>query len=124
MTVEIIIDPNVRTTGNRTYAGFEDVRGGFVDDLSPGDAVTVVEEESDVVGEAIIDQVNHHNHLIYLQVEWSSLRPRPQVRPFSLRAMSPLVRSSITGSYAQALDRVTGFTSSSVAVDSSLATAG
>lgn len=76
MTVEIIIDPNVRIEGKRTYAGFEDVIGGFVNDLHPGDAVTVVEDESDYVGAAIIYGIDAAKELIFLTVDWSSLQPR------------------------------------------------
>lgn len=90
MSIEIIIDPNVRTEGNRTYGGFEDVRGGFVDDLSPGDQVTVVEEESDVIGEATVYQINPERRLVYLVVNWSSLRPRPRV---VIDVSVPLVRA-------------------------------
>jgi hypothetical protein len=111
MSTEIIIDPNVRTAGNRTYAGFEDVRGGFVDDLSPGDAVTAVEEESDVIGEAVVCEVNHEKHLIYLDVDWSTLRPRPQVEAVALSNGWTLLRATLTTSL-EAANLGAGVTSS------------
>jgi hypothetical protein len=123
MSIEIVIDPNVRTSRNRTYAGFEDVRGGFIDDLLNGDAVTVVEEESDVIGEAFVDEINEQKQLIYLNVQWSTLRPRPQVQA----AVPPtgvwaLVRATLTSS-PQSLGLGAGVTSS-VGVDSLLSRAG
>jgi hypothetical protein len=123
MSIEIVIDPNVRTAGNRTYAGFEDVRGGFVDDLSPGDTVTVVEEESDVIGEAVVGEINEQNHLIYLDVGWSTLRPRPQTQAFALGGALALVRATVTPSY-EALTLGAGVTSSMGLVDSLLSRAG
>jgi hypothetical protein len=77
MSVEIVIDLNVRVEGDRTFAGFEDVLGGFVDDLLPGVPVMVVEEESDLVGIATVERVDVVRQLIYLNVDWSSLVPRP-----------------------------------------------
>lgn len=91
MSIEIVIDPNVRVEGNRTYAGFEDVLGGFVSDLVPGMPVTVVEEETDVVGEATVHSVDRARQLVYLTVEWSSLRRRPD-REGRL-AWTPLVKA-------------------------------
>lgn len=79
MSVEIIIDLNVRVEGDRTYAGFEDVLGGFVEDLVPGGPVMVVEEESDLVGPATVERIDFARQLIYLNVAWSSLAPRPAV---------------------------------------------
>lgn len=94
MSTEIVIDPNVRVEGNRTYAGFEDVVGGFVSDLRPGDHVTVVEEETDVVGDATVYNVDVGRQLIYLSVEWKSLRPRsPESQAARAKEWRPLVKA-------------------------------
>ena len=94
MSVEIVIDPNVRVEGGRTYAGFEDVVGGFVGDLRPDMPVTVAEEEADLIGEATIHSIDRDRQLIYLTVEWSSLRPRPTDSQIAhRREWSPLVKA-------------------------------
>jgi hypothetical protein len=95
MSMEIVIDPNVRVEGNRTYAGFEDVLGGFVSDLHPGGHVTVVEEESDVVGDATVYSVDIGRQLIYLTVQWQTLRPRsPESQAARAKEWRPLVKAS------------------------------
>ena len=71
MTVRILIDLNVRVEGNRTYAGFEHVRGSGV--LSTGVSVEVLEEESGLVGQATITDIDPERELVYLEVDWSSL---------------------------------------------------
>jgi hypothetical protein len=123
MSIEIVIDPNVRSAGNRTYAGFEDVRGGFVEDLAPGDLVTVLEEESDVIGEAFVAEISEPNQLIYLDVYWHTLRPRPQVQSVLLSGWPrALVRATLT-STPGSLALGAGVTSSG-GVDSVLSRAG
>lgn len=77
MTIEIIIDPNLRIEGNRTFAEFTDVMGGFVNDIQPGDRVLVVEEETDIVGDATVYAIDREKELIDLTVDWPSLRQRP-----------------------------------------------
>jgi len=95
MTVEIVIDPNVRVAGNRTYAGFEDVTGAFVDDINVGDPVTVVEEESDVVGTATVYEIDAPRQLIYLTVDWPSLHRRTvEEKIAAAKAATPLLRAS------------------------------
>ena len=95
MSIEIIIDPNVRVAGNRTYGGFEDVLGGFVEDLAPGDPITVLEEESDVIGDGVVYEINHDKQLVYLSVDWSSLRPRPQRSAISPRTYTQSALSRV-----------------------------
>ncbi|WP_167096869.1 hypothetical protein [Mycobacterium sp. DL592] len=94
MSIEIIIDPNVRVADNRTYSGFEDVLGGFVEDLVPGAPVVVLEEESDVVGNATVYEVDYEKELIYLTVNWSSLAPRLS-RPLPSASVSAVVRATV-----------------------------
>lgn len=77
MTIEIIIDPNLRIEGNRTFAEFTDVMGGFINDIQPGDHVLVVEEETDVIGDATVYAIDYEKEFIDLTVDWSSLRQRP-----------------------------------------------
>ncbi len=71
MTTRIAIDPNVRVTGNWTYAGFEDIEGGPV---APGDRVRVWEPESQLSGFATIVEVDCDRDLVYIEVNWSALR--------------------------------------------------
>ncbi|MGA7055283.1 MAG: hypothetical protein WBZ37_29270 [Mycobacterium sp.] len=77
MTIEIIIDPNLRIEGNRTFAEFTDVMGGFINDIQPGDRVIVVEEETDIIGDATVYAIDREKELIDLTVDWPSLRQRP-----------------------------------------------
>lgn len=67
----IDIDPNVRTAGNETYSGWEDVHGDWP---SIGDAVTVREPESGIEGTARVTDIEDKGQLIYLAVNWQALR--------------------------------------------------
>lgn len=71
--IEIEIDLNVRTAGNGTYAGFADVRGDATA-LSVGDAVTVVEPESGLRGEATVRSLDANKRIVYLDVAWTGMR--------------------------------------------------
>lgn len=71
--MRIAIDPNVRTEGNRTYAGFGDLFGD-VDELHAGDYALAMGEETDVVFDAKVHEINHDRRLIYLIVDWQSGR--------------------------------------------------
>jgi len=94
MRIRIAIDPNVRVRGNGTYAGFEDVQwaltGLQVDGLQVGDAVEVFERESDLTGEGRVTEIDGAKSLVYLSVDWSTLRPRVQA-PQKVPARSSLV---------------------------------
>lgn len=79
MTVEIVIDPNLRIEGNRTFAEFTDVAGGFADDLNAGDHVHVVEEVTGLIADATVYQVDSEGHFIDLTVDWSSFRRRSPI---------------------------------------------
>jgi hypothetical protein len=70
MTV-IDIDPNVRTAGNETYAGWEDVHGAMP---SIGELVVVREPESGITGTARVTDIEDKGQLIYLAVLWKGLR--------------------------------------------------
>ncbi len=77
--IRITIDPNVRVRGNGTYAGFEDVQGTLAS-LQVGDAVEVFEPENDLTGEGQVTKIDLARRLVYVSVEWSTLRP-PQGEP-------------------------------------------
>lgn len=79
MTVRIVIDPNVRVRGNKTYAGFEDVltrtRMTTADrPVQPGDKVLAVEPESSIVTDATVVDVDYERKIIYLAVDWQGWR--------------------------------------------------
>jgi hypothetical protein len=72
------IDPNVRTEGNGTYAGFEDVRGV----LALGVEVILYEPESMIEGVGRVTRLDVEAGIVYLDVDWSSfhdveLNPAP-----------------------------------------------
>jgi hypothetical protein len=66
----IAIDPNVRIRGNATYAGFEDVEGP----MAVGEQVEVYEAESGLTGEGRVTEIDADRKLVYLSVDWSSLK--------------------------------------------------
>ncbi|MEU4224258.1 hypothetical protein AB0F17_08195 [Nonomuraea sp. NPDC026600] len=68
------IDPNVRVRGDNTYTGFEDVEGEAAD-LHLGEVVTVYEPESGLRGFGSVVDVDLDRRLVFLAVDWSSLRP-------------------------------------------------
>ncbi|MHA7176941.1 hypothetical protein ACX80D_09815 [Arthrobacter sp. Sr24] len=89
MTVVVTIDPNVRVNGNKTYAAFEDVRGG---DAHINDHVRVQVDETDLVGNGVVSSLDWESRLVYLEVDWSSIRPDPTdgiLRPEDLPALHP-----------------------------------
>ena len=67
----IEIDPNVRVESGWTYSGFEDVTGPVP---MVGELVTVFESEDRIQGEAFVTRVDRDRRLVYLDVDWSSLR--------------------------------------------------
>jgi hypothetical protein len=67
----ITIDMNKRVRGDQTVSGFEDVVGP----MQVNSDVTVSERESSLVGTATITEVDISNQLVYLRVDWNSLRP-------------------------------------------------
>jgi hypothetical protein len=86
VTARVAIDLNVRVRGNLTYAGFEDVDGGFW----PDDEVEVYERETGLVGTARVTEVDNKRQLVYLAVDWAGLRePRPVSPPQEPSLSSP-----------------------------------
>lgn len=62
----IIIDPNVRVRGNMTYTGFEDTN----EQVAAGDTVLAIEQESEMVWDAVVTEIDDESRLIYLYVNW------------------------------------------------------
>jgi hypothetical protein len=83
MPTEILIDPNVRVRGGQTYSAFRHVRG---DIPRVGEEVFVREPESNLVGTAIVADVDHQDHLIYLRVDWETIAPEEILTPNQLMA--------------------------------------
>ena len=71
MRTKVVIDPNVRVRGQLTFAGLEDVKGP----LRVGQAVDVFEPESGLVGEGRVVEIDPAHGLVYLSVDWASIRP-------------------------------------------------
>lgn len=71
--IRISIDPNVRTVSNHTRTGFEDVFGD-VDDLEIGNTVLAMVLETNIVFDAKVTSISHWARLVYLEVDWSSVR--------------------------------------------------
>lgn len=118
MTIEIIIDPNLRIEGNRTFAEFTDVMGGFITDIQQGDHVLVVEEETDVIGDATIRAIDHEKEFIDLTVDWQSLRQRSSAETPG-RTLAAVVRVLHTSQ-----PEAPGLTTTTAARDGNLAYAG
>lgn len=70
------IDLNVRVAGHLTYAGFEDVvpEGATV---SLGERVLAWEPECGMVADATVHAIDDEAQIVYLDVDWQSLRPWP-----------------------------------------------
>lgn len=64
------IDLNIRVRGNWTLADIGDADEPVV----PGQAVEVFEPESGVVGVGRIEEVDPERRLLFLSVDWASLR--------------------------------------------------
>jgi hypothetical protein len=83
MATEVLIDPNVRVRGGQTYSAFRHVRG---DTPQVGQEVFVREPESNLVGKAVVTDINNSDHLIYLRVDWAALAPEQPLTPDQLMA--------------------------------------
>lgn len=90
MTAVVVIDPNVRLAGNRTYAGVEDVVG----DIAVGSEVVVSEPESGLRGSGRITDIDLRRRLVYLEVDWGSLRLASDSPLARSRALSPRTTSN------------------------------
>lgn len=77
MTIEATIDPNVRVGHNLTFAGFEDIRPDRVVPtvLSSGLTIKVIEPEAGISGWAEVVGVDYEKAIVYLAVDWPSLKP-------------------------------------------------
>ena len=64
------IDLNVRVRGNGTFVGFDDVSGP----VAVGESVEVYESESGVAGEGRVTEIDGDRELIFLSVDWASLK--------------------------------------------------
>ena len=64
------IDLNVRVRGNDTFVGFDDLSGP----VSVGELVEVYESESGVSGEGRVTEIDGDRELVYLSVDWPSLK--------------------------------------------------
>lgn len=64
------IDLNVRVRGNWTFTGLEDADGP----VEVGDIVQVFEPESGLEGHGRVEEVDEARQLIYLSVDWASVR--------------------------------------------------
>jgi hypothetical protein len=75
VTTRVQIDLNVRVRGNQTFAGFEDVepREAVSEDLI-GAHVIAYEPESGVSGDGRVTEIDPASRLVYLDVDWRSLR--------------------------------------------------
>ncbi len=69
--IRIEIDLNIRVRGNQTYAGYENVSGALP---AIGDHVEVFESESGLVGSGIVVELDDKRQIVYLDVDWATLR--------------------------------------------------
>lgn len=68
------IDPNVRTRHGSTFTGVRYVDGP----VAIGDKVTVFESEADIEGWGTVTEIDKDKGLVYLRVDWASLRDREE----------------------------------------------
>jgi hypothetical protein len=68
------INPNIRAGANGTVACFEDIYGLNPAGMHPGDKVRVLEPKSGLEGTATVSWLDFEKELVYLRVDWPSLR--------------------------------------------------
>lgn len=68
----VAIDLNVRTRGNGTFSGLEDVTGP----LAVGMSVQVYEPETGLSGPGRVTDIDLDRQLVYLAVDWAELQYR------------------------------------------------
>lgn len=73
MTVRIEIDPNVRVRGNQTFTGLGDIHPPGAP-VAIGDDVIAFESEAGIAGPARVTDVDREKELIFLAVDWASMR--------------------------------------------------
>ncbi len=97
--IRIAIDVNVRVRGNLTYSGFEDIDG---EPAVAGASVEVYEPESGLAGTGRVVELDVERELVYLEVDWASLRPALPIDYFShvdyLYVLTPRTASFSTSS--------------------------
>jgi hypothetical protein len=93
--IRILIDPNVRVRDNQTFVSMKQVQGVVV----TGASVEVYEEETGAVGAASVTEVDSTRGLVYLAVDWPSLRVPKQsgMRGFSMSGVSLYRRAPAAG---------------------------
>jgi hypothetical protein len=108
MATEVFIDPNVRVRGGQTYSALRHVQGEIP---RVGEEVFVREPESNLVGRAVVADIDAHDHLIYLRVDWATLAPEALLTPDQLMAqvvaavgrnLLPVAEPIPAGAYTQA----------------------
>lgn len=88
----IEIDPNVRLADNSTYAPLTALAGGGP--LEPGQDVIVFESEAGIEGTGKIRSVDTDLAMIYLDVDWASLRPAAAARRTATCSCCPATAES------------------------------
>lgn len=73
VTHAVTIDINVRLGGSATYCGYEDIADGV--QLHRGERVWVMGDETDLVGWGTVTSLDAQKRLVYLDVDWPSMRP-------------------------------------------------
>lgn len=89
------IDLNVRVRGNWTFSGVDDADGP----IHVGDFVEVYEGETGACGSGRIEEIDYERGLIYLSVDWASIRLPEPVRFWTLQgsfAQGVTVRRAVT----------------------------
>jgi hypothetical protein len=68
--IEIDLNMRVKERGNDTFVGFEDLSRPVI----LGEIVEVYESESGVAGEGRVTEIDEGRRLVYLSVDWPSLK--------------------------------------------------
>lgn len=89
--VRVFIDPNVRVGQNQTYASLADCSGA----VATGDRVRVVEFESCLYGDADVVSIDAERGLVYLSVEWASLKTPDVTSPWDGATTRAAVRAGL-----------------------------
>src|SRR3954470_4192782 len=69
------IDPNIRVRGGQTFAA----PGDYETPIAIGQRVRVYEEESGLEGDAVVTDFDEDKQLLYLKVDWPSLKPADEI---------------------------------------------
>lgn len=66
------IDINTRKRGNGSFTAFEDIDGP----VAIGATIQVFDPNANVEGRAVVTEINAEHGIVFLSVDWSSLRQR------------------------------------------------